>query len=214
MRKTVICLTILILFTFSVYAEPRIDNQGNSNMCIVYAVCNAIEEQMIRDGKETPENGFSKQWLWDKCIETGSPEDEIYIATALNIAYERGLCPTGEYDTESADKSAEQYKIATYSAINFTQFKDNLVRNKVIVIMTTLSRDNWQDGIIMMDENPANERHGTYLIDFDEITVLNDRRDYYIGINSWGDKWGYGGKYYMDYRFAYMGILFSYVVKI
>lgn len=111
------------------------------------------------------------------------------------------------------DYEAAKYKITTYSAIDFRSFNDYLTRNYVIIIGTALNRENWKDGILEVGESQTTDGHATYLIGFDEITEINGSTDYYIGVNSWGDKWGFDGLYYMKYNYAPF-ILWAYVVEI
>jgi C1A family cysteine protease len=212
----VVAITLYAFVTnFCVYgAEPRIEDQGNTPLCGVYSVCNAVEYQMQLKGLETPENGFSKEWLWEKCAEREDLSDGIDISTALDIAVECGLCPAEDYGTSNEDEAAAQYKITTYSAIDFRSFKDNLNRYNVIIIESQLNRENWKDGIIEADTEFLTEGHGTFLIDYDEITEINGARDYYVGVNSWGEKWGFGGKYYMKYNFPYIGVVGAYTISV
>lgn len=207
MRGAAVIVIITLYFFITqpawVYGtEPRIEDQGDTLKCGVYTVCNAIEYQMQLKGIETPKNGFSKEWLWEKCGEADDLSNGIKLVTALDVALNCGLCPAEEYGTNNADRAAEQYKITTYSAISHKQFKDNLIRDRVIIIATRLSQDNWQDGILQTDTDIVTERHASYLIGFDEITEIDGRKDYYIGVNSWGEQWGFAGKYYMRYNFA------------
>lgn len=126
---------------------------------------------------------------------------------------EEGLCPADSYGTDDADKAAETYKIATYSAIDYTQFKDCIIKKHVIIIGTALDRENWKDGILEAGENSTTDGHGTWLFDFDEITEINGLTEYYVGVNTWGGDWGFDGKYYMKYNYAPF-ILWAYTVEI
>lgn len=224
MRKIMVfafAVFVILLYVFItepdfVYGEPRIEDQGNTGMCGVYATCNAIEDQMQKQGIKTPENGFSKQWLWEKCGEYESLDDGITESTALNIAYTYGLCPADDYCTDPAitSKAAAKYKITTYSAITIKDIKQSLTCGHNVLIGTLLDRENWSDGIIGLADGTAKEGHETFLIGFEEINPQCDLRKYYVGVNSWGDKWGFSGLYYMDYNFLYMGLIDAYVFDV
>jgi hypothetical protein len=202
MRKVWILLLVLLMPVMS-YAEPRVDDQGDTPMCGVYAVCNAVEEQMILDGIPTPEGGFSKDWLWEKCSEIDDSSDGLDPATPLIVATTQGLCPAESYGAINADEIASRYKIATYSAIEYDEdtLKYLLTNDHVVIIATELTRNDWADGVIQNEPEETTEGHMTYLYSFNEIDEINGARGYYIGINSWGEEWGFNGSYYMKYNF-------------
>jgi hypothetical protein len=132
MKKVIIVIVVCLLIPVEVFALPesysneltRIDNQGNSYQCVAYAVCNAVEAQMLKEGKEVPEGGFSKAWLYAKCKEIdGIRSKGTTIKAALQIAKEEGLCPyslcpTKRKLTKEMSKEASKYKIDTYCKVN------------------------------------------------------------------------------------------------
>lgn len=66
--------------------------------------------------------------------------------------------------------------------------KEHLDNGKFVII-TTEVRQNWRSGLILPSEKPFQYWHTTYLEGYGE---------YYLGVNSWGTRWGYEGRYKMS----------------
>ncbi|MCE5227894.1 MAG: hypothetical protein LLG05_18800 [Porphyromonadaceae bacterium] len=186
----VVLLYVFITQPAWVYgAEPRIDDQGNRPWCVVYAVCNAVEYQRQLEGLETPKNGFSKEWLYKECkkIDNLKPEGTL-INYALQVAYEKGLCPADDYGKKDADKAAEQYKITTYTGIyvDVGQAKELIDKGNLILTNSRYIRD-WNDGVVTKTDENSTVCHATYYMGYDE--------DYLVGVNSWGKDYGDNGKF-------------------
>jgi len=180
-------------------AEPRIDNQGSRGICVVYAVANGIEYQMQLQGIETPENGFSKAWLYNECKKIDGIDGEgTLINYALEVAYEKGLCPTDDYGSKNANEIASQYKITTYAGIltNLDSI-EKLIDGGHVILVNSRVTDDWKDGIITKPDEDSKVLHATYLFSH------NDDSRILTGVSSWGSKYGYNGTYQMAYECFY-----------
>lgn len=58
-----------------------------------------------------------------------------------------------------------------------------------VIVITWQDEDDWIDGDITVDKKEFYGTHASVLIGRTE--------EYYIGINSWGENWGYGGLYHL-----------------
>jgi C1A family cysteine protease len=222
MRRLLLILCVIVLSVGSAYANtevlPRIENQGNANTCVAYAVANAIEYQMRLHDVDTPENGFSKKWLYNKSVEYdikeyGWSEGGTYLRTALNIAYNHGLVPKDDERKVSVDSIASDYKIATFGAISMgnetevivADIKSVLDNGGVVIIASKTTRD-WLDGDITSIEGDKYTKldHATFLIGYDDTTRQ------FVGVNSWGKNYGDNGKF----KISYDCFVFPYVKEV
>lgn len=210
MKKFLLIILILILIlifsTSTVYAEPRIDNQGNSKMCAVYSVCNAIEEQMVRDGLDVPPLGFSKDVLWNDSRKIENRKAGIHITTALDLAVSEGL--------HSPSTRNETFKIKGYSEIPIPQIQEYVSNGAVVIIASSFQSKNWSDGIILYSKSEKiTNFHGTFLIGYDADKELKGQKGFFEGVNSYGKSYGFNGRYYMSGEFLVRDGVTAYIIQ-
>ncbi len=188
----------------------RITDQGDTSECTVNAVSNGVEQQMIIEGMEVPEDGFSTDWLWDMARITDNKEAGLHIETVLEIVKQYGMIPEGMYsnDQEKNLEIAAQYKIDSYELVKKATYADTLSEGSIIILNTTYQKQNWKDGFLTSESENINGLHATYLVDY------NPEEELFIGVNSWGTKWGYDGLYYMTDDYLMSDVLGGYSIKL
>lgn len=199
MKKSIVLLVALFLLSKNIYGYAgenfRIDNQGNQPYCWAYAVANAVETQMIREGLDVPKDGFDKYYI------VRNSKDKS-ITGALDLAYTTGL---KDYDSDKL------YKITTYSAIEVTpeNICNALSSGSVVLIDSKCLSSDWKDGKIDNDDTlEVTTLHATYLYGVDKDNNAS-------GVNSWGRKWGNDGKFVMAHDWLkFPNILGAWVIQI
>jgi C1A family cysteine protease len=204
----------------------RIDDQGDTSWCTIYAVTNSIEAQMRSKGIRVPDGGFSKSWLHAKCKEIDNlPNTEgTTIYMALKIAMTQGLCP--EYLcstnnspklTEEMDIVASKYKIDDFDLISLDKVKQEIANGNFVIINSVVEKSNWmdRDDLILPSDLPIAFYHAVYLTGYDDLLERKGYIGFFNGVNSWGKYWGDNGTFNMAYDyFTKDNIKQAWIVKI
>lgn len=100
-----------------------------------------------------------------------------------HIGADKAYIDLGE-DSKDAEKVLDYY--TSQGAIEGYERIEEITDFPVIII-TWMDMTDWRDGSITVPKRVFRNLHATVLIGRED--------DYYIGVNSWGRTWGYGGRY-------------------
>jgi C1A family cysteine protease len=181
------------------YMHDNIDiyNQGETNMCVAYAVVGAIEESMRIQGHDSG-GGFDKAWLYMRARELeGTPHKQgVLVSTAFEIAKDEGL---------KYSNSDERFKIHDYRKIRTKDIRKELADGNIVVISSKVEKSNWwdHDSLILPSDRQSMYYHAVYLNGYDDNETIGGNTGFYFGVNSWGRSWGDDGRFSMAYDYLH-----------
>lgn len=81
-----------------------------------------------------------------------------------------------------------------------------IAEGRVVLADCVFKRSDWTDGEITFSDIHFTGLHEVYLIGYDETG--------FIGVNSWGRRWGNGGKFHMSYEYYDKMVLLANTIDI
>ena len=111
------------------------------------------------------------------------------VENALIIATEQGII--------------DGYTILSCGSENAVQA---IAEGRVVLADCVFKRSDWTDGEITFSDIHLTGLHEVYLIGYDETG--------FIGVNSWGRRWGNGGKFHMSYEYYDKMVLLANTIDI
>jgi len=204
-------------------APPFILNQGSTPYCAGASgagAANAYYSNPTMPLSLMPKNGFSMTFLyWLAKRYDGIPDRSgTYIRTLLKMMKKYGCAPLqyAPYSTSriaitgEALKAAEQYQIESYARLfNERDIKEALNKNMYVIIGTLVTRDNWnrRQGFLAYPQGSLYGGHATVLRGYDDNLInihAEELIGHYLGFNSWGERWGDRGTFYLPYDYQQM----------
>ncbi len=199
---------------------PTPGDQGNQNSCVGWATAYALksyqEKVEIGWALNTPDHLFSPAFLYNQ-INYGQDQGS-YINEAMELAVNKGLAtlasmPYSDQDylsrpSASAISEALKFKAANWRRVNDTsQIKAALANGRPVVGGIAVYQQLMQlTGANSLYNTSTGSNQGGHA-----ITIVGYDDDKYGGafkvINSWGQRWGDNGFFWMDYDFAASGIM-------
>jgi hypothetical protein len=196
---------------------PFILDQLDSDQC-VGATMAGIYNAYYNVIGQLPPGGFSMSALYFRCKELdGIPNTPgTFPRIALSIAQKEGLIPTsmfpfrkekpiGDWRTEEMKREALKYRIKSYERLyTLDQIKQALAQGKYIFTASLVTKTNWEGtngGYIGIPEGTWIGGHATLLKGHNDSLKHLNYTGHARGVNSWGEKWGDKGKFWMSYDF-------------
>lgn len=106
--------------------------------------------------------------------------------------------------SETLDYYVSQGAITAYKRLPKADIDAHLEAGEPVIVVTWHDADDWTDGDITSENSEFYGTHASVLIE--------KTPEYYIGVNSWGENWGYDGIYHLhDIRIV--GAAFTIEVK-
>ncbi len=106
-----------------------------------------------------------------------------------------------------AEKAA-RHKLSKYFRLYTTHdIKTALAFNHYVLLATFVTVGNWHrsDGWISEPAGEFRGAHATFLYGYDD-RLQAEHKGYFKGVNSWGERWGRSGKYYLPYDYFGMSL--------
>ena len=195
--------------------SPLILNQGNTGYC-AGASGAGIANSYYFYHDLLPQDGFSMTFLYWLAKEyDGIPHlDGTYIRTLLKVMKKYGVAPLALapfserriYISPEALKAAEEYKVEAYARLtSLYDIKSALLKGLYVIMGTLVTRDNWNrpDGFLSYPSGPLYGGHATFNDGYNSL-LKREHKGYLLGQNSWGDRWGDYGRFYLPYDFLDM----------
>ncbi len=199
----------------SLPASPIILNQGQTPYC-AGASGAGIANAFFNQTSQMPNAGFSMAFLyWLAKRYDGIPNTNgTYIRTILKIMKKYGcasenLAPYATSAipiTNKAVEEASKYKVKSYARLrNVYNIKEALNKGLYVLIGTLVTRGNWarEKGFLSYPIGDLYGGHGTFLFGYDDL-LANEHTGYMFGQNSWGNRWGDNGRFYLPYDYFNM----------
>ncbi len=193
----------------------RIKDQGQCGTCVGQAVSSATETG-YKQKQSLPGKGLSSLYVYSRSKqEDGIPEIQgTYPRVALKIAQKEGIAPESIFPYSSLTVCnkppipsaqvialAGAFKIKAYARLwTLDEIKQVLAAGKIVVagILVTNSFVSWDGkGTIGVPEGTIYGGHAVVFCGYD------DSRKAVRGLNSWGEKWGDKGFFWLSYDFFY-----------
>jgi len=161
-------------------------NQGQEPSCVGYSAAVIKQERELR---EKISETFDGSWIYRKAKEIDDYNGEgTYLRTGLKILQKLGAKPLNGKETD-----AYQYRIGGYARVDdlsFEGLKKAIAVNGTAMAGFTGSNAGWQSAYIRKPkESETTWGHAVALVGYN--------KDYLIGQNSWGSKWGDNGLFYV-----------------
>lgn len=194
--------------------DLKIMNQGYVGCCCAEATAYTkfIDEHKLSGNKKP----FSKGWIY------GNRNDDEYLGIGLNpkvslshllkdgVPYEEDFFELVEMPQMRNDvlkvkdsllSKANNHKIVAYCRVTTDpEIKTALMNLGAVLTMIPVYESYYQvnsDGIVKIPDTKKEKFYG-----YHEVTIVGWRNDNkWILLNSWGEKWGDHGKFYLDYNF-------------
>jgi len=192
----------------------RIKDQGRCGTCVGKAVSTAAETG-YKQKEKLPEGGLSALFIYVRSKqEDGIPDVQgTYPRVALKVAQKEGTAPEVKFpyslladclkipDIPSvALTTAGDYKIKAYARLwTLDEIKQALAVGKIVVggILVTSSFIEWDgQGNIGVPQGYIYGGHAVVFCGYD------DTRKAIRGVNSWGERWGDKGFFWLSYDFC------------
>jgi hypothetical protein len=194
---------------------PFILDQKNTPFCGGASGAQALN--LVYDSHNAlPKDGFSMRFLyWMSKQYDGIPNsDGTFLRTICKVLKKYGVCrerllrfennnfrPT---ITEEMIEDASGYKIDSYAQLySMREIKRAISMGFPVLIGAFITSKNWNpsDGFIGKPAGEIMGGHAMLLYGYDDLLLHNQLVGHKYGINSWGQNWGDGGKFYMPYDF-------------
>jgi len=195
--------------------SPIVLNQGNTPYC-GGASAAGIANAYYNTYSLMPHGGFSMSFIyWLAKQYDGIPEIQgTYIRTVLKIIQKYGCAPESlaKFSTSKivitpeALRAAEDYKIEAYARLNtITDIQLALTRGLYIIVGTLVTSENWnrQQGFLSYPKGDLYGGHASFFFGYDSL-LQKEHQGYYNGQNSWGERWGDRGRFYLPYDYLKM----------
>lgn len=101
-------------------------------------------------------------------------------------------------------ETARKYRVKRYYRLRtIHEIKTALAFGQYVLLATFVTKDNWMrsDGWISKPSGHLYGGHATYLYGYDDNLTQGKYKGYFIGANSWGERWGSGGRYFLPYDY-------------
>lgn len=196
-------------------SSPIVLNQGNTPYCGGAAAAGTANAY-YNTYNLMPQGGFSMTFTyWLAKQYDGIPEIQgTYIRTVLKIMQKYGCAPESlaRYSTSKititpeALRAAEDYKIEAYARLNtMSDIQLAITKGLYIIIGTLVTSENWNRpyGFLSYPKGDLYGGHATFLFGYDSL-LKRDHQGYSGGQNSWGEKWGHQGRFYLPYDYLNM----------
>lgn len=195
-------------------------NQGKVGACTGYSVAAAIFNFLHR---RNPERAFlpSPYYLYARGrVRCGWPNEDrgAYLRETMKVLHKDGIAPEPMWSSfnrswkelpgEGVLKSASLYKIKGYERIQVgedapDQMMSVLQYEKLPIVIGVRVFPEWRNRSVTYSGNipmPAPDSlatggHAMYLHGFDS------KREVFIGTNSWGYDWGWGGRFTLPFDY-------------
>ena len=201
--------------------SPIVD-QGALGSCTANAIVSGLREYLLLQGKLTWV-ALSRLFLYyeERLLEGTVQEDSgAMIRDGMKVLRTIGVCPEAEdqYDiTKFTDPptpqnilDAGQYKISQYHRVkDLTMLKVALTESQPVVIGIKVyssfeSAEVAHTGIVSMPNEENEELLGGHAV---LVVGYDDARQWAIVRNSWGEKWGDKGYFYLPYQYWNDGLV-------
>ena len=162
-------------------------NQNGYPHCVGYACAAMKQEKEMRERKALI---FDGDWIYKKCKEMdGLPNLRgTYLRIGMKVLQKIGAKPKDEKEEE-----AGKYKIGGYArvdTISFENLKKAIFVNGAVLAGFKGSNEGWRSAYIRPPK--ANERAWGHA-----VLLIGYTKNYLIGLNSWGERWGDKGLFYV-----------------
>lgn len=199
----------------------HVKNQGTNPYCAGSSL-NAAAEAFFNMRGILPPGGFSDAWTyWQaKEIDELPPgQGGTTLRAVLQVGQKIGFCPeylcptlpgnTKPKFTDAMFKAAEKYKLESYARVEvgtLENIQKAIAAGYLVLIGSIVTRTNWADGWILQPEGFFAGGHATVQGAYDRLMmhIENDQlfENFNVGLNSWGEEWGFGGYYRMCEHYA------------
>ncbi len=161
------------------------------------------------------QDAFSMTYLyWLAKKYDGIPERSgTYLRTICKVMQKYGCALEADmpFTTEpwpqvtGAEKAARHKLNKYYRLYTLHDIKTALAFGHYVLLATFITAGNWgrSDGWIGEPAGELRGAHGTFLYSYDDL-LTNQYKGYSKGVNSWGERWGRNGKYYLPYEYFNM----------
>jgi hypothetical protein len=161
-------------------------DQKQEPACVGFT-CAVIKQE--KELRERITEMFDGSWIYKKCKEIDNWNGQgTYLRTGLKILQKLGAKPLNGKETD-----AYQYRIGGYARVDdlsFEGLKKAIAVNGTAMAGFTGSNAGWQSAYIRKPkESETTWGHAVALVGYN--------KDYLIGQNSWGSKWGDNGLFYV-----------------
>ena len=193
----------------------RIKDQAQFGTCVGKAVSSTAEAG-YKHKQKLPEGGLSSLYIYVRCKqEDGIPNVEgTYPRVALKVVQKEGTAPEHKFPysllrdvfklptiPDAAREATGNYRVKAYARLwTLDEIKQALAAGKIVVagILVTNSFVSWDGkGTIGVPEGTIYGGHAVVFCGYD------DSRKAVRGLNSWGEKWGDKGFFWLSYDFFY-----------
>jgi len=154
--------------------------------------CVGFSSALLKQEKELRERisrVFDGLWIYRKCKEIDNYSGAgTYLRVGLKILQKIGAKPINEPESE-----AKNYKIGGYARVDdlsFEGLKKAIYINGALLAGFTGSNEGWQSAYIRPPKR-GEKKWGH------AVALIGYNKDYIIGQNSWGEKWGDKGLFYV-----------------
>lgn len=196
--------------------EAPIGNQGALGSCTAWAVTAAYRNTEIELRGDSPDPSELATYYWTRELQgTVNSDSGAAIRTAIKSLVKRGTCDEALHPyvvsnfrkapSSAAVADAAKSRVVAYARVEQTAaaLKDQIARcNPVVFGFTVYGRafdEAGKSGVMPMPRwlDRAVGGHAVVIVGYD------DAKGAYLIRNSWGNRWGQKGYFWMPYEFAH-----------
>ncbi len=199
-----------------------VKDQKSSPLCGGYSIVYIADAYFAWKGT-LPPGGFSPRWIYHQSRFLNGLSDDIPGTTLRELCKagsQVGFCPeslcpswpdwANKQFTPEMYAAAAQYKIKNYARLQVGSLDDiqrAISSGMMVIVGTIVTSDNWADGWIIQPEGSILGGHATTQVKYDMALKYRNLLglefiNFSGGLNSWGEKWGFGGHYLMANHYA------------
>jgi len=215
LEKVAVRLPVKLPDVVVLHPSPIVMDQGGQPFCGGAAgasIGNAHYDNLDR----MPDGGFSMRYTYWKSKEYDGIPDKpgTYLRTVCKVMQKYGLLPDALLPfedvpdkpeiTSEMDEKAKKYRVKAYARLwSLDEIKQALNDGFYVLIGTIVTSENWNtdDGFLSWPQGFILGGHATKLFGYDDRLKKHVHVGYLFGLNSWGKKWGDGGRFYMPYDY-------------